>query len=139
MKYFFKLNGLSILYALMIFIPLELMINVYRISRITNWNIGTVNMLTGITIIVEFIVGTILLFFLTKKWMKGRKSSFGTAILWIPYFVLFVYILASLFPVTYEGDIPSSATGLLAIGALIAFPFYVLIVNSMGITSKRNK
>ncbi|TXL62484.1 hypothetical protein FHP05_11800 [Cerasibacillus terrae] len=139
MKYFFKLNGLSILYALMIFIPLELMINVYRISRITNWNIGTVNMLTGITIIVEFIVGTILLFFLTKKWMKGRKSSFGTAILWIPYFVLFVYILASLFPVTYEGDVPSSATGLLAIGALIAFPFYVLIVNSMGITSKRNK
>lgn len=123
----------------MIFIPLELMINVYRISRITNWNIGTVNMLTGITIIVEFIVGTILLFFLTKKWMKGRKSSFGTAILWIPYFVLFVYILASLFPVTYEGDVPSSATGLLAIGALIAFPFYVLIVNSMGITSKRNK
>lgn len=71
--------------------------------------------------------------------MKGRKSSFGTAILWIPYFVLFVYILASLFPVTYEGDVPSSATGLLAIGALIAFPFYVLIVNSMGITSKRNK
>ncbi len=60
----------------MIFIPLELMINVYRISRITNWNIGTVNMLTGITIIVEFIVGTILLFFLTKKVDERSKIEF---------------------------------------------------------------
>jgi hypothetical protein len=51
MKYFFKLNIVSILYALVVFIPLELMFNVYRISRLTNWEIGLVNILTGILFI----------------------------------------------------------------------------------------
>ncbi|MGJ7922894.1 hypothetical protein [Neobacillus sp. LXY-4] len=53
MKYFIKLNVTSILYAVMVFVPLELMINVYRISRLTNWEISTVNILTGVTIIFE--------------------------------------------------------------------------------------
>jgi len=29
----------------MVFVPLELVLNVYRISRLTNWEVGTVNML----------------------------------------------------------------------------------------------
>lgn len=36
MKYFLKLNVVGILYALTVFVPLELMLNVYRISRLTN-------------------------------------------------------------------------------------------------------
>ena len=91
MKYFIKLNVISILYALMIFVPIQLMANVYRISRRTGWNIGTVNILSSVTIVVGFIIGTILLFFLTKKWMKSRKANFWTVILWVPYFV-FLYI-----------------------------------------------
>src|SRR5690625_6355698 len=75
MKYFLKLNIVSFLYALMIFIPLKLMLNVYRISRITNWEISTVNILTGITIIVEILGGTILFYFLTNKWLGDRKST----------------------------------------------------------------
>lgn len=135
MKYFLKLNVVSILYALMIFVPLELMLNVYRISRITNWEIGTVNILTGVTLIVEIIGGTILLVFLTKKWLGERKANFWTVILWAPYFVLFIYIFASLFPITYGGDDPNPVTGLLAIGGLIVFPFYILILNFFGMTS----
>jgi hypothetical protein len=81
MKYFIRLNVASILYAVMVLVPLELMINVYRISRLTNWKISTVNILTGVTIIVEIIAGTILLFFLTKKWMDGRKANFWSVIL----------------------------------------------------------
>jgi|SRR5690625_89731 len=116
MKYFLKLNIVSFLYALMIFIPLKLMLNVYRISRITNWEISTVNILTGITIIVEILGGTILFYFLTNKWLGGRTVNFWTVILWIPYFVFFVYVFASLFPITYGGDAPNPVTGLLAIG-----------------------
>ncbi|WP_233569865.1 hypothetical protein [Falsibacillus albus] len=66
MKYFIKLNIISILYALLILVPSELMINVYRFSRLTGWNIGKVNTLNGITITVVIILGTTLLFFLTK-------------------------------------------------------------------------
>ncbi|SEN02173.1 hypothetical protein SAMN05192533_10875 [Mesobacillus persicus] len=135
MKYFLKLNVVSILYALMLFIPLELMLNVYRISRITNWEIGTVNILTGVTLIIEIIGGTILLVFLTKKWLGERKANFWTGILWAPYFVLFIYLFASLFPITYGGDGPNPVTGLLAIGGLIVFPFYILILNFFSMTS----
>ncbi|WP_258832177.1 hypothetical protein [Peribacillus frigoritolerans] len=135
MKFFLKLNGISILYAFMIFVPLELMVNVYRISRLTNWNIGNVNILIGFTNVVAFVAGTILLLFLTKKWMKVRKVKFWTVILWVPYFVLFVYIFASLFPITHGGDAPNPVTGLLAIGALIVYPIYILIINFTGFIS----
>lgn len=119
----------------MVFVPLELMLNVYRISRITNWGISTVNIVTGVTLIFEIIGGTILLVFLTKKWLGEQKANFWTVILWIPYFVLFIFIFASLFPVTYGGDDPNPVTGLLAIGGLIVFPFYILILNFFGMTS----
>ncbi|MFD1851957.1 hypothetical protein [Oceanobacillus bengalensis] len=135
MKYFLKLNVVSILYALMVFVPLELMLNVYRISRLTNWKIGTVNIFTGVTLIVEIIGGTILLVFLTKKWLGERKANFWTVILWAPYFVLFIYVFASLFPITYGGDDPNPVTGLLAIVGLIVYPFYILILNFFGMTS----
>lgn len=136
MKYFFKLNVVSILYALMILFPIELMANVYRISRLTGWNIGDVTTLSSITIVVVFIFDIILLFFLTKKWLKGRKANFWTVILWVPYFVLFAYIIASLFPITYGGDAPNPSTGLLAIGALMIFPIFILIINFIGFTSE---
>ncbi|MEK3954599.1 hypothetical protein [Psychrobacillus sp. FSL K6-1464] len=135
MKYFLKLNVVSILYALMVFVPLELMLNVYRISRLTNWKIGTVNILTGITLIIEIIGGTILILFLTKKWLRGRKANFFTVILWVPYFVLLIYVIASLFPITNGGDTPNPVTGLLAIGGLIVYPFYILILNFACITN----
>lgn len=135
MNYFLKLNVISILYALMVFVPLELMLNVYRISRIINWEIGIVNILTGVTLIVEFIGVTKLLIFLTKKWLGERKANFWTVILWAPYFVLFIYIFASLFPITYGGEAPNPVTGLLAIGGLIVFLFYVLILNFFCVAS----
>ncbi|MGE8205519.1 hypothetical protein ACQKP0_13240 [Heyndrickxia sp. NPDC080065] len=133
MKYFLKLNVVSILYAFMIFVPLELMANVYRISRLTDWDLGTVNILIDVTNIIIFIFGTILLYFLTKKWMKGRKANFWTVIIWVPYFVLLVYIFASLFPITYRGDHPNPVTGLIAIGALIVYPIYILFINFLGL------
>ena len=129
MSYFLKLNVVSILYALMVFVPLELMVNVYRISRLTTWEIGTINILTGITFIFDIIGGTILILFLTKKWLDGRKSNLWTVILWVPYFVLFIYVFTSLFPINNVGDTPNPVTGLLVIAGLIVYPFYILILN----------
>jgi hypothetical protein len=129
MKYFFKVNVVSILYAMIVFIPLELMLNVYRISRLTNWEVGTVNILSGVLLIVLIISGTLLIFFVTKKWLGIRRANFWTVILWVPYFVLFIFIFASLFPITNGGDYPNPVTGLLAIGGLLVYPFYILTLN----------
>lgn len=129
MRYFLKLNVMSMLYSLIIFVPVQFMGNVYRISRLTNWDISMVNSLFGMTIIIGMILGTILIYYLTKNWMKIRKANFWTIILWIPYFILFVYIITSLFPVTNGGDAPNPVTGLLVIGLLMIFPIYILIIN----------
>lgn len=131
MRYFLKLNVVSMLYALIVFIPFELMLNVYRISRLSNWDIGTVNILTNIILIAVFIGGTIRIYFLTQKWLKKRNANLVTAILWLPYFVLFVLIFAFLSPITYGGDDPSPVAGLLAIGGTMGYPFYILLLNSI--------
>lgn len=129
MAFFLKLHVISMLYALIFFVPIELMLNVYRINRLTNWEFETINMLTGTTIIIEFVVGTILIIFLTKKWLDWQKASFWTVLLWIPYLILLVYLFAVLFPMTHGEDEPSPVTGLLAIGGLMIYPLYILILN----------
>ncbi|WP_256213146.1 hypothetical protein [Bacillus sp. OV322] len=111
------------------------MVNVYRISRLTSWGIGTINILTGVTLLIEVLVGTIILFLLTKRWLTGRLANLWTAILWIPYSVLFIYVFASLFPIISGGDDPNPASGLLIIGGMIVYPFYILILNFFCMTT----
>lgn len=132
MKFFMKLNVVSILYALMLFVPIEIMINIYRISRLTGWDIGTVNTTVGVINIIGFIVCTILFIILIKNWLEGRKSNYWTILLWFPYFVLLIYIFASLFPINYGGDKPNPVTGLVTMGAMIVFPMYLVIINIIG-------
>jgi hypothetical protein len=134
MTYFLKLNMVSMLYALVLLVPVELMLNVYRISRLMNWEIETVNLVSSLVLIIEFIGSTILLFFLTKNWLGGRKANYWSVVLWAPYFALFVYLLAVIMPITYGGDDPNPATGLLAIGGLMVYPFYILFLNFVGTT-----
>lgn len=135
MNYFLKLNTASLLYALMAVIPLELMLNVYRISRLTGWEIGTVNMWSGIINLVILIGGTTLLYRLTQNWLDCRKLNYLTAILWFPYFIIFVFTFASLFPITYGGDDPNPVTGLLMIFGIPVYPFLILILNNLSMMS----
>lgn len=131
MNYFLKLNVVSILYALMAVIPLELMLNVYRITRLTGWEIGTVNIWTVILLFATLIVGTLFLFRLTEIWLGFRKPNYFTALLWFPYFILFVYIFTVSFPFTYGGDDPNPVTGILMIFGIMIYPFYILILNNL--------
>ncbi|WP_228275827.1 hypothetical protein [Gracilibacillus oryzae] len=131
--YFLKLNVVSMVYAFLIFVPIELMANVYRISRLTNWQIDTVHIVTLLVILIEVIAGTMILFYLSKKWLDGRKANFWTAILWLPYFLLMMYVFASLFPITNGGDVPNPVTGLFIIGGLIVYPVYIVIINIIGV------
>ncbi len=139
MNYFLKLNLMSILYALMILVPIELMVNVYRLSRRTGLGIGTVNDVNGFLILTELILGTVLFYLLIKNWLDNRNASYWTAILWFPYFILFVYAIAKLFPPAYGGDTPNPATGFVVIGMMISYPFYILVMNFLGLTSGDGK
>lgn len=62
MKYFIKLNSLSVLYAFMLFVVIELLVNIYRISRISGLELDKVNNLELIFIFVLFIFCSIGLF-----------------------------------------------------------------------------
>ena len=67
MNTFWKLNVISILYAFMIFIPVELFVNVSRISRLTGWNIDTVGIMIGV--IASVILLSALTIYITKRLM----------------------------------------------------------------------
>ncbi|MCS0825344.1 hypothetical protein NX029_15575 [Cytobacillus firmus] len=127
--FFLKVNIESMLYALMIAIPIQLMLNVCRISRLTEWTIDTVNIVSSVIIISGFILCSVFLINLTKRWLSETKAWYCNVILWLPYVVLFLYMTTSLFPITYQGDVPNTASGLMAIGALAVFPFYILLIS----------
>ncbi|MCA1060160.1 hypothetical protein LCL96_14575 [Rossellomorea aquimaris] len=137
MNHFIKINVLSIIYALMILIPVELMVNVYRLTRLTGFEMDTVQNVSGFMTGVVVILGTVIIHFLTKKWMVGRKAAYWTSVLWFPYFLLSAFIIAFLFPVTNGGDAPNPATGLVMIGALVSYPFYVLVMNFLSLEEDR--
>ena len=139
MKYFLKLNAASLLYALLAVLPLELMLNVYRITRLSGWEIETVNALTAIFFFINLIGGTLLFFRLTEKWLGGRKLNYITSILWFPYFILFVFLFATLLPITYRGDDPSPVTGLLMMFGIIVYPVYILILTNLSMLGDSKK
>ena len=136
MNYFIKINVVSLLHALMILVPVELMVNGHRLTRLTGWEMETVMNAIEFMIVAIFLMGTVFLYFLTGKWMEGRRASYWTAVLWFPYFLLFTYIIATFFPTTYGGDAPNPAAGLVMIGALVTFPFFVLVLNFMSLSTE---
>jgi hypothetical protein len=131
-KTFLRVNTLSALYAFVLFVSIELQVNFYRIWRLTGWEGDTVNTVIAAIHIVGFIVTLFLFYFLIRKWFEGRKAGYWSVILWFPYVVLFVFIFATLFPMTYGGDQPAPVSGLVIIGQLIAYPIYLLVMTWVG-------
>ncbi|QHS21821.1 hypothetical protein GWK91_02165 [Virgibacillus sp. MSP4-1] len=133
MSFFVKINAISAIYALLLFVPIELMVNVYRLSRLTNVNIDQMVIIIGLMSLMTLMSGSIGLFILTQKWLNGRKSSFWSVILWVPYHVLYVFLFASIFPITYGGDEPGPGTGFMILALLILYPVYIFFINAAGL------
>ncbi|ASN03885.1 hypothetical protein [Virgibacillus necropolis] len=132
MKFFLKLNAISALYGFIFFIASELMLNVYRISEITGWELGFVTNVGVAIYIIGFILSTTLFINVRRKWLENRKAIFWSIILWFPYFILFIYLFASLFPITNPANEPNPGVGLIIMGAVIFYPFYLLLINLVG-------
>jgi hypothetical protein len=130
---FLKLNAISILYAFIIIIPIELFVNASRISRLTGSNLDEAGKVIGVVSIASVILLSALTIYTTKRWMKGRISSFWSVLLWFPYFILFTYIFASLFSITNPIDEGGPGDGFIILGLLFVYPFLVLLLNIFGI------
>lgn len=134
MSFFIRLNISSFLYALFPFAGIELMANVYRLSRVTGWGLDHVN----VVILVFSLVGLLLSGYgfpkLIRHWLGGRKTSFFSLLLWIPYFMILTYIVAAWFPIIDPADKPNPVTGLIAIAVLALYPFYLAILHLFGTT-----
>ncbi|WP_298834575.1 hypothetical protein [uncultured Planococcus sp.] len=139
MKNFIRLNLISFIYSISILVPIELTINVLRISRLTNLDIDTVSILSLLVVIFVFLVSSIGIVFVIRKWTEVPKWVHFSVILWFPYFILLVFIGTSLFPATNLEDIPSAGTGLLALGMLVAFPAYIIFTNHLAISKAQSK
>ncbi len=127
-KKIIKINFISILYALSLFTAIELIINVYRISRVTGWNLDIVMVIIPIVIVIGLIFSTLLIIRLIKKWMLNRKIGYGLAFIWCPYFILFYYIFTYLFPLA-SGETWFPIFNILIYGIIFLYPFYILIIN----------
>ncbi|AWP27817.1 hypothetical protein PVOR_19709 [Paenibacillus vortex V453] len=136
MRFFIRLNVSSFLYAMFPFAVLELMANVYRISRVTGWELSHVNKLILAFCVAGITVSNIAFPKLIRHWLDGRKASYFSLILWFPYFVILVSILVSWLPITEPADQPNPVTGLIAMAALALYPFYLGILHLFGTTAK---
>ncbi|MHA6252794.1 hypothetical protein [Oceanobacillus sp. CAU 1775] len=126
---FLKLNFISIMYALILFVPIEFMLNVSSIGNLTDEQATIVNTMTIITFLVIVLGAGITMLFPTKKWFGDKKIKRWTTILWVPYFALFVYVFTKAFP-TIAGVMPTnSIISWALIGTLIIYPFYISLVN----------
>lgn len=128
MKKFIKINFISILYALSLFIAIELVINVYRISRITGWNLDVVVIVIPLIILIGFIISTILIIGLIKKMMIKRKFGYWLALIWFPYFLFFYYMFTYLFPLN-SSETWFPLFNILIYGIIILYPIYILFIN----------
>lgn len=128
LQYFGKLNLVSAFYAFMLFISIELQLNYYRIWRISGWQTDSIDQMNSVIHIVGFVLLTYFIYFFNKKWLRDRNSKYWTAILWVPYLIIFLYIFANLFPITNRGDTPAAVTGLILLAQFISYPFYLSFV-----------
>lgn len=123
---FARLNIFSALYAFVLFVQIQLMGNIYRIERITNWSGNTVNIRVGILILIIFIVTSILFYLITRKYLFKVNLRFLITLLWIPYFAVYTLFLS---PAMVRGEEPPPVLGLIFIVFFLIYPFYIALIN----------
>lgn len=128
MKFFIKLNTISALYALALFIAIELIINVSPISELTGWKWDHVYILIAVICVLGLLLSTLIFISLTKKWLIGSKKIYWSLVLWVPYFILFLSFFTVIVPLN-SGVTLFPRFSLLIFGSGILFPVYILFIN----------
>ncbi|CAM4491148.1 DUF4328 domain-containing protein [Paenibacillus tarimensis] len=138
MRYFLKLNALSAIFALLPFIISELLVNVYRISRITGVDIAIINWVSVIVGLLCFYFSIVTFFLMIRKrFLPSKKANFLSSIAWVPYYCLYISIFASQFPMDHPADDANPASGLIIIVGLLFYPFILAGINAIALFSQR--
>ncbi|ACL20869.1 hypothetical protein Dhaf_2846 [Desulfitobacterium hafniense DCB-2] len=124
-----KINFFAFLYALLLFIETELLLNSYRLHRMLSWFNVKTNVLLGCVI---FIVLTIIFYSITTKYLDTGKFRYFLTVLWIPYYIILVLLFAHLVPITYPGDEPLGGVAFIILGMFFIFPLYVAAITAIG-------
>lgn len=133
MKALLRLNMISAIFAFVLFISIELQVNIYRISRIMGWEVLKTNYVIVVMHFVGLILSIFLFYILISKWLDGKKARYLTIILWFPYLIIYIIIFSILFPMTDPGDDPSPVSGLIIMAQLVSYPIYLLFINYMAV------
>ncbi|WP_223282911.1 hypothetical protein, partial [Neobacillus kokaensis] len=128
MRFFIKLNTISALYAIALFIAIELIVNVSHISTLTGWGWDNVYFAIAVINVIGLLLSTFLFVCLTKKWTIGRKYSYLSLLLWAPYFILFFSFFPVVFPIN-AGVTLFPRFSLLIYGSVILYPVYIFFIN----------
>lgn len=132
-RYFIRLNALSAIFALLPFIISELLVNVYRINRITGIEINDINKVISIVNYVSLIMIFVIFVPLVLQFLPSKITNFFTSIIWFPYYCLYVYFFAVLFPPKNPADDPNPVSGLIIIVILLLFPFLIAGANGVAL------
>lgn len=123
MQMIWKVNGVSVLYAFSLFMQVELLMNVYRLERVTE--IAHMDRYIPVAVLPLLVLFSILAYVLTKLHLNPGKRKYLTTILWIPYFLLFIKGFAFAYPITDPQEVPLPGIGLVVIAACGLYPLYV--------------
>ncbi|MEC0371534.1 hypothetical protein [Paenibacillus chibensis] len=127
MRTFLKLNLISMLYAITFFILTELLVNVYRLERLSGYE--HMNTLIDGVMLIIMILAPVAFYYLTQRLLRQRKSKYAAAFLWIPYYVLAIGAFALMLPLTDPQEQPLPAAGLIIIALGLLLPVLITMIN----------
>ncbi|WP_232436346.1 hypothetical protein [Paenibacillus rubinfantis] len=126
MKMFWKVNGVSVLYAGSLFVQVELLMNVYRLERVMG--ITPMDRYVTVAVLLVLMISSVFAYVLTRFRLNPGKLKYLTTILWIPYFLLFIKGFAYIYPITDPQEVPLPAMGLVMIAACALYPLYIAVL-----------
>lgn len=133
MTQFLKLQTISILLAVLLFLNIQLLANSGRLYLL----MGDAYMLA----ITMFGLVSLILFtrLIIKRLRQLAPSPWNLSlyVLWLPYLALFTYVWTQIVPAPGEAAWPGPAVGLLIIALTFTFPLYVFIVHMVACSKQR--
>ncbi|MFP8642679.1 hypothetical protein ACLHWY_14200 [Priestia aryabhattai] len=136
MNYFLKLNFSSILYAVLIFINIELIFNIYRISRIIELDVAVARNIGIVIMLISVIVFSFIYYLLNRRYLTDSKLNYYGTVLWIPYFAIMLILFNKLFPISNHGDQLNPIGRIVIYLGVLLYPIYLAIVIALSRKSK---
>ena len=121
----------SIFYALPYIFQAELLLNSYRIKYWLGMDLQRADLnlpYVLISVILAILFLFLFLYFDVQYFYKTRVRHFAL-ILWIPFSILVILLIAKRFPIQDPAFIPGAGTGFILIGFYFAHEIYLLILS----------